>query len=72
MSDRKYHITNQIQSDFMRISVSSVCLTMNQALTQVEETKGNQLFLVGHKELSVIYGPLGRYKSIFTQMIQSI
>lgn len=50
MSDRKYHITKQIQSDFMTISASIVCLTMNQALTQVEETKGNQLLLVGHKE----------------------
>lgn len=72
MSDRKYHITKQIQSDFMTISASIVCLTMNQALTQVEETKGNQLLLVGHKELSVIYGPLGRNKSIFTQMSQTI
>lgn len=35
MSDRKYHITKQIQSDFMTISASSVCLTMNQALSQV-------------------------------------
>lgn len=27
---------------------------------------------VGHKELFVIYGPLGRYKSTFTQIILTI
>lgn len=42
----------QMQSDFLTMSARSIHLTMNQALTQVEETKGNQLLLVGHKELS--------------------
>lgn len=56
----------------MTLSASSARLAMNQALTQVEETKGNQLLLVGHNELSVSNGPLGSYKSIFTQMILAI
>lgn len=56
----------------MTLSASSARLAMNQALTQVEETKGNQLLLVGHNEPSVSNGPLGSYKSIFTQMIQAI
>lgn len=50
----------------MTLSAGSARLAMNQALTQVEETKGNQLLL------SVSNGPVGSYKSIFTQMILAI
>lgn len=57
----------------MTNSVSKICLTMNQALSDLNGiNKRKQIMLVGHKELFVIYGPLGRYKSTFTQIILTI
>lgn len=57
----------------MTNSASKICLTMNQALSDLSGiNKRKQIMSAGHKELFVIYGPLGRYKSTLAQIIPTI